>query len=103
MSSRDTHTEKLESIPPTLACIHQSGMGSVPEESEVDQAWLLPSEDKGHRSDLPKSIPEGRDALRARGACPQSTEGRQRRNTVLPGRRAGETGEGEALGMAPEI
>ena len=50
-----------------------------------------------------KSIPEGRDALRARGACPQSTEGRQRRNTVLPGRRAGETGEGEALGMAPEI
>ena len=43
----------------------------------MDQAWLLPSEDKGHRSDLPKSIPEGRDALRARGACPQSTEGRQ--------------------------
>ena len=54
MSSRDTHTEKLESIPRTLACIHQSGMGSVPGESEVDQAWLLPSEDKGHRSDLPK-------------------------------------------------
>lgn len=61
------HAEKLESIPPTLACTRQSGLGSVPGESEVDQAWLLPSEDKGHRSGLPKSIPERRDSLKARG------------------------------------
>lgn len=46
-----------------------SELGSVPGESELDQAWLLPSEDKGHRVDLPSSIPEGLDVLRACGAC----------------------------------
>ena len=46
-----------------------SELDSAPGESELDQAWQLPSEDKGHRVDPPRSVPEGLDVLRACGAC----------------------------------